>query len=98
MLANSKIARQIESKAFNPEYVFTSETEDFSLGEVAAPIVAFGSFEDGTVERDLVEYFFGKSIPAVSTILLRGPPRILFPAMTIHLVLMVCCDANRRSQ
>lgn len=60
MLANSKIARQVESKAFNPEYVFTTETEDFSIGEVSAPIVAFGSFEDGSVERDLVEYFFRK--------------------------------------
>lgn len=60
MLANSKIARQVESKAFNPEYVFTTDTEAFSIGEVSAPIVAFGSFEDGSVERDLVEYFFRK--------------------------------------
>ncbi|KAL4864993.1 hypothetical protein BDV12DRAFT_188485 [Aspergillus spectabilis] len=58
MLANSKIARQIISKAFNPTYTFTKETEQFSLGEIAAPIIAFGDIEAGTVERDFVEYFF----------------------------------------
>lgn len=60
MLANSKLARQIESRAFNPTYKFTSEMEDFSIGEVAAPIIAFGDVETGTVDRDLVKYFFGK--------------------------------------
>ncbi|KAL5339934.1 Chloroperoxidase [Aspergillus crustosus] len=58
MLANSKIARQIISKAFNPTYRFTETTEQFSLGELAAPIIAFGDVEEGTVERELVEYFF----------------------------------------
>lgn len=58
MLANSKIYRQIESKAFNPEYKFTASTEQFSLGEVAAPIIAFGDIEQFTVPRDLMEYFF----------------------------------------
>ncbi|KAI9374419.1 Chloroperoxidase [Aspergillus egyptiacus] len=58
MLANSKIARQIISKAFNPTYTFTESTEQFSLGEIAAPIIAFGDIEKGTVERELVEYFF----------------------------------------
>ncbi|KAL6236530.1 hypothetical protein BDW75DRAFT_250069 [Aspergillus navahoensis] len=58
MLANSKIARQITSRAFNPTYTFTESTENFSLGEVAAPIVAFGDLSKGTVERELVEYFF----------------------------------------
>ncbi|KAL3482132.1 Chloroperoxidase [Aspergillus californicus] len=58
MLANSKIARQITSKAFNPTYTFTETTEQFSLGEVAAPIIVFGDMEGGTVERDLVVYFF----------------------------------------
>ena len=60
MLANSKIARQIVSKAFNPTYTFTSTTEQFSLGEIAAPIIAFGNIESGTVNKTLVEYFFGE--------------------------------------
>ncbi|KAL4948904.1 Chloroperoxidase [Aspergillus filifer] len=58
MLANSKIARQVISKAFNPNYTFTDTTENFSLGEVAAPIIVFGDMEEGTVERNFVEYFF----------------------------------------
>ena len=62
MLANSKLARQIESRASNPTYTFTSDTEEFSIGEVAAPIIVFGDSEQGTVERDLVEYFFGKFV------------------------------------
>ena len=60
MLANGKLARQVTSKAFNPDYTFTSTTEAFSLGEVAAPIIAFGDMKAGTVNRTLVEYFFGK--------------------------------------
>jgi len=60
MLANSKIFRQLESRATNPNYTFTASTEEFSLGEVSAPIIAFGSLEDGTVNRTLMEYFFGK--------------------------------------
>ncbi|GMF75595.1 unnamed protein product [Aspergillus oryzae] len=62
MLANSKLARQISSKAYNPTYTFTSSMEQFSLGEVAAPIIAFGDIQNGKVNRTLVEYFFGKFI------------------------------------
>ncbi|KAL4902082.1 hypothetical protein BDW74DRAFT_187055 [Aspergillus multicolor] len=58
MLANSKLARQITSRAFNPTYTFTASTEQFSLGEVSAPIIAFGDLDNGTVSRELVEYFF----------------------------------------
>ncbi|KAE8313873.1 hypothetical protein BDV41DRAFT_587828 [Aspergillus transmontanensis] len=58
MLANSKLARQISSKAYNPTYTFTSSMEQFSLGEVAAPIIAFGDIKNGKVNRTLVEYFF----------------------------------------
>ncbi|KAI1653497.1 Cloroperoxidase [Daldinia decipiens] len=58
MLANSKVARQLSSKAFNPNYTFTSTIEGFSLGEVSAPIVAFGDLQAATVNRTLVEYFF----------------------------------------
>lgn len=57
-LANSKVARQVESKAFNPNYTFTANTENFSLGEVAAPIIAFGDMSTGEVSRALVTYFF----------------------------------------
>ncbi|KAF9633280.1 Chloroperoxidase [Lasiodiplodia theobromae] len=58
MLANSKIARQVESRAFNPDYTFTSTTEAFSLGEVAAPLIVFGDHEPATVNRSFIEYFF----------------------------------------
>ncbi|KAI1856524.1 uncharacterized protein JN550_013765 [Neoarthrinium moseri] len=58
MLANGKLARQIESRAFNPDYTFTAVNEQFSLGEVAAPVIVFGDMEAGTVDRDLVEFFF----------------------------------------
>lgn len=60
MLANSKLARQLASKSKNPEYKFTASTEEFSLGEISAPIVAFGSFESATVKKDLVDFFFGE--------------------------------------
>ncbi|KAI1747061.1 Cloroperoxidase [Xylaria castorea] len=58
MIANSKVGRQLSSKAFNPTYRFTSITEEFSLGEVVAPVIAFGDTEAVTVNRTLVEYFF----------------------------------------
>jgi hypothetical protein len=59
-LANSKLFRQIDSRAYNPSYTFTSTMEQFSLGELAAPIIAFGDSEAGTADRALVEYFFGR--------------------------------------
>jgi hypothetical protein len=59
-LANSKLARQIDSRAYNPTYTFTATMEQFSLGELAAPIIAFGDSEEGTADRALVEYFFGE--------------------------------------
>ncbi|KAF4626556.1 heme-thiolate peroxidase [Cudoniella acicularis] len=58
MLANGKISRQLQSKAFNPNYTFTSTTEQFSLGEVAAPILIFGDIPSATVNKSLVEFFF----------------------------------------
>lgn len=60
MLANGKLARQLASKSKNPEYTFTKNTEQFSLGEIGAPIVAFGDFESATVEKNLVDFFFGE--------------------------------------
>lgn len=59
-LANGKLIRQINSRAANPTYTFTETTEAFSLGEVAAPIIVFGSFDTATVNRTIVEFFFGK--------------------------------------
>lgn len=61
-MANAKIARQIDSKAFNPEYRFTDVVEHFSLGEMAAPFIAFGDLETATVNKSLVEYFFRESL------------------------------------
>jgi hypothetical protein len=59
-LAHSKIFRQIQSRASNPDYAFSALTEEFSLGEIAAPIIAFGDMVTGTVDRALMEYFFGE--------------------------------------
>lgn len=61
-LAHSKIYRQLVSRAENEDYTFTASTEEFSLGEVAAPIIAFGDTDAGTVRRDLMVDFFGKSL------------------------------------
>lgn len=58
-MANSKLIRQINSRASNPDYTFTANTENFSLGEVAAPVIVFGDLESATVEKKLVVYFFG---------------------------------------
>jgi Peroxidase, family 2 len=60
MLANGKIARQLASKSTNPNYTFTSTNEAFSLGEVAAPIIVFGDLPSATVNKSLVEFFFGE--------------------------------------
>lgn len=59
-LAHSKIFRQLVSRASNPDYTFSASTEEFSLGEVAAPIIVFGDTKAGTVAKELVVYFFGK--------------------------------------
>lgn len=58
MLANSKMARQIDSKAFNPHYTYPQSTEKTSYTETAFPILAFGDIQQGTVERVFVEYWF----------------------------------------
>lgn len=60
-LANGKLARQVTSRSTNPEYTFTSTTEAFSLGEVSAPIVAFGDLNTYTTNRTFVEYWIRKS-------------------------------------
>lgn len=60
MLANSKLAREVESRAFNPTYSLPNRTNEASLLELAAPIAAFGDPDTGTLRRDFLEYFFGK--------------------------------------
>ncbi|KAI9931091.1 hypothetical protein ASPWEDRAFT_124254 [Aspergillus wentii DTO 134E9] len=58
MLANSKMARQLSSRATNPNYTFTSSTDSFSVGEVSAPLIIFGDGQSGTANRCMTEYFF----------------------------------------
>lgn len=73
-LAMSKVFRQVESKAFNPEYTFSTTTEAFSLGELAAPIIVFGDHASSTVNRTLVEYFFRTSNPPCTRAFCCFPP------------------------
>ncbi|KAL4901180.1 hypothetical protein BDW74DRAFT_86668 [Aspergillus multicolor] len=58
MLANSKVARQIHSKAFNPTYTYPESVETTSHTETGFPILAFGDIEKGTVAKAVVEYWF----------------------------------------
>lgn len=67
-LAMAKVFRQVESKAFNPTYSFPDDMEGPSLGEVSAPIVAFGDLEKMTVNRSFVDYFFRKSSPQTDSL------------------------------
>jgi hypothetical protein len=60
MLANCRMARQIQSKAFNPTYYLPALIDGFAFAELASPIVVFGDVNAGTVDRKLVEYFFRK--------------------------------------
>ncbi|KAF2221152.1 Chloroperoxidase [Elsinoe ampelina] len=57
-LANARMSRMLDSKAFNPTYTFTNVTEGFSVGELLAPVVAFGDKRAVTTPRNLVNYFF----------------------------------------
>ncbi|KAM0270889.1 hypothetical protein ACHAQH_009274 [Verticillium albo-atrum] len=61
ILANSKAAPQVTSRTSNPTYTFTSDMEQFSLGEIAAPIIGLGDMEAGTVSRAFVEFWIRKS-------------------------------------
>ncbi|PVH88951.1 Cloroperoxidase [Cadophora sp. DSE1049] len=54
MVANSMSARQLNMKAFNPEYIFTSASQSVTFGEMAAPFLVFGDIPSGTVRKDLV--------------------------------------------
>ncbi|TKX19842.1 sterigmatocystin biosynthesis peroxidase-like protein 4 [Elsinoe australis] len=59
-LANGKLFRQLHSRAHNPTYFFTEKVEKFSLGEMGAPVVAFGDIDAVTVPKAWVEYWFEK--------------------------------------
>jgi hypothetical protein len=59
MIANSKIARQIKSKAFNPTYYYPERIETLALGEMAAPFVTLGDKENVLMDRAIFEYLFG---------------------------------------
>ncbi|ESZ93716.1 hypothetical protein SBOR_5901 [Sclerotinia borealis F-4128] len=54
-LIDGKMFRQIVSRSTNPNYTFSATTQQFSLGEMAAPIVAFGDKYVVTANRTLVE-------------------------------------------
>ena len=60
MLANGMLSRQLNMKAFNPEYVFTTESQSVTFGEVAAPILVFGDILSATVNKELVISWIGK--------------------------------------
>jgi hypothetical protein len=51
-------AKQLERRASNPNYTLSASTEEFSLGEVSAPIIVFGDMTAGTVDRTLMQYLF----------------------------------------
>ncbi|KAK4494620.1 hypothetical protein PRZ48_013976 [Zasmidium cellare] len=57
-LTNSKVARQLQSRATNPTYNFSSTVDSFSKGEVLAPIVAFGDKVAATTNRTFMVHFF----------------------------------------
>lgn len=62
-LVDGKLARQVESKAFNPDYRFTTTTEAFSLGEMAAPILVLGDIAAQTAPKSFFVYLFGTFEP-----------------------------------
>jgi hypothetical protein len=59
-LANGKVYRQLISRSTNPNYRFTATIDQFSVGEVAAPLIVFGDHETATVKRELIVYMIGK--------------------------------------
>jgi len=60
MAAKARIARIKDSQANNPEYSLSELGTSFSFGESVAYIIALGDVETGTVQRERVEYLFGK--------------------------------------
>ncbi|RAL58542.1 hypothetical protein DID88_003990 [Monilinia fructigena] len=51
---DAKLYRQIVSRNTNPTYSFSSTVEAFSIGELVAPVVAFGDKHEITANRSLV--------------------------------------------
>ncbi|KAH7409513.1 Chloroperoxidase [Cadophora sp. MPI-SDFR-AT-0126] len=63
-IAMGKIFRQVVSKSTNPEYRFTASVENFSLGEMAAPILIFGDIAAGTCDRaQIISFFQNERLP-----------------------------------
>jgi hypothetical protein len=57
MIANAILYRQVISRRDNLQYEFGNEVEEFSLGEMAAPFLAFGDRKKGRVRREWVEFW-----------------------------------------
>lgn len=60
MAANARLARMIDSVKYNRKFALSNLAADFSAGENAGYMLAFGNKTEKTVRRDLVEYFFGR--------------------------------------
>ncbi|KAI9048872.1 hypothetical protein LZ554_006728 [Drepanopeziza brunnea f. sp. 'monogermtubi'] len=58
MVANSMDARQLEMKAFNPNFTFTPASERVTFSEMAALFLVFGDIPSGTVSREFVVSWF----------------------------------------
>ncbi|KAH6710774.1 Chloroperoxidase [Leptodontidium sp. 2 PMI_412] len=77
-LAMGKVFRQVVSKATNPEYKFTANVENFSLGELAAPILIFGDIASGTCNRAMIISFFeNERLPVELGFVKQASPIIL---------------------
>ncbi|KAF2728272.1 Cloroperoxidase [Polyplosphaeria fusca] len=57
-MANARIQADVNSKAFNPEYNFTSERQLQAAAEPAAPLLVLGDRKTGYTDRRFVEMFF----------------------------------------
>ncbi|KAF2246790.1 Cloroperoxidase [Trematosphaeria pertusa] len=59
-MAYARIARELDSKVFNPEYAFDASREIQAWGESAIFTAALGNIQEGTADKNIVEYFFKK--------------------------------------
>ncbi|EKD18845.1 uncharacterized protein L3040_004102 [Drepanopeziza brunnea f. sp. 'multigermtubi'] len=64
MVANSMTARQLEMRAFNPNFTFTPASERVTFSEMAALFLVFGDIPSGTVSREyVVSWFENERLP-----------------------------------
>lgn len=61
MAANARLARALDSVKFNRQFALSELAGAFSAGEGAAYLLVFGDRQNQTANRDMVEFFFGKS-------------------------------------